>query len=678
MRRKSVLVFVGVWMVLLSVLGLPRVVLGQESGLLCQARRVLSTTPTGGMPQDLVLANQTVFVVDKEIGLLSYDVSAADSPQLLSTLPTDGAPTSLDLMGAHVFVAGEFGVQIIGIDDPSAPVVVGSIALLSKAEDIETAPGVAYVALSTPESGLAIVDINDPAAPTLLAYYATDHAVQSVTVTDGAAFLGLGWAGMVVLDVSDPNTPVEIAMYDTTRVYELIVDNQIGYTATWYGMATIDLADPSQPQLLWESNAIRGKTDMVVADGFAYMDGASAVYDVTDPSAPVPVVEFPNTGRQAVIQDGLAYVITDESLKVIDISDPSQNGITGLVEVWDTEGLAVKGDHAFLSAWTDGLVVLDVSDSHNPFQIASLDLPGIAHHLDIEGDYVYIANTSAGLAIVDVSNPAAPELVVPPTNYRGSRVAVGDGVAAVQGSRLYFVDVSDPLNPIHLATHYYGGGRDHGGVRVTNGHVFHALGELRVFDLSDPQADPVATIEDWPNLNAVDVQGNLACVAGRYDLVLLDVSDPADPQLLGHMDLPVDTPQSVKLAGDLVFVGLGGNNGLWVVDISDTSAPFLLASTDRWVDHHPAFDIEVRGQSAMMVTGMAFRILDLSDCPPCPADFNGDSLIDTRDFIAFLGAWAAERGEDCSAGDCAADLNGDGVVDTRDFVEFLGFWAGGC
>ncbi|VAX40847.1 hypothetical protein MNBD_PLANCTO03-2159, partial [hydrothermal vent metagenome] len=66
------------------------------------------------------------------------------------------------------------------------------------------------------------------------------------------------------------------------------------------------------------------------------------------------------------------------------------------------------------------------------------------------------------------------------------------------------------------------------------------------------------------------------------------------------------------------------------------------------------------------------------DCPPCPADFNGDSLIDTRDFIAFLGAWAAERGEDCSAGDCAADLNGDGVVDTRDFVEFLGFWAGGC
>ncbi len=676
MWRKFNLVFAGVWVVLLSILGLPRVVLGQESGLLCQARRILSTTPTGGVPQDLVVANQTVFVVDREIGLLSYNVSAADSPQLLSTLPTDGAPAALDLMGAHAFVAGELGVQIIGVDDPSAPVVVGSIALFSEAEDIEIAPGVAYVALSTPESGLAIVDIHDPTAPTLLAYYATDHTVRSVTVTDGTAFLGLGSAGMVVLDVSDPSTPVEIALYDTTRVYELIVDNQIGYTATWYGMATIDLADPSQPQLLWESNAIRGRTDMTVADGFAYMDGASAVYDITDPSAPVPIVEFPNTGRQSVIQDGLAYVITNDSLVVFDVSDPPPNGVTGLVEVRDSEGLAIKGNHAFLSAWTEGLVVLDVSDPHNPFQIASLDLPNIAHHLDIEGDYVYVS-TSAGLAIVDVSNPAAPELVVPPTNYRGSRVAVGDGVVAVQGTRLYFVDVSDPLNPIHLATQPFGASRDHGGVRVTNGHVFQAVGILRVFDLSDPQADPVATIEDWPGLNAVDVQGDLACVAGRYNLALLDVSDPADPQLLGHMDLPADTPQSVKLVGDLAFVGFS-SRGLWVVDISDTSAPVLLASTDRWVDRYPIFDIEVRGQSAMMATGLAFRILDISDCPPCPADFNGDGVIDTRDFVAFLGAWASQRGEDCSGGDCTADLNGDGVVDTRDFVEFLGFWAGGC
>jgi YVTN family beta-propeller protein len=31
----------------------------------------------------------------------------------------------------------------------------------------------------------------------------------------------------------------------------------------------------------------------------------------------------------------------------------------------------------------------------------------------------------------------------------------------------------------------------------------------------------------------------------------------------------------------------------------------------------------------------------LSATPPCPADFNGDAVIDTRDVLAFLNAWTA-------------------------------------
>ena len=74
-----------------------------------------------------------------------------------------------------------------------------------------------------------------------------------------------------------------------------------------------------------------------------------------------------------------------------------------------------------------------------------------------------------------------------------------------------------------------------------------------------------------------------------------------------------------------------------------------------------------------------FDPADPRDCPSCcPADFNGDGVVDTRDFIAYLGAWSAQRNEDCSLGDCTADTNGDGVVDTRDFVVFLNTWTTGC
>jgi hypothetical protein len=54
----------------------------------------------------------------------------------------------------------------------------------------------------------------------------------------------------------------------------------------------------------------------------------------------------------------------------------------------------------------------------------------------------------------------------------------------------------------------------------------------------------------------------------------------------------------------------------------------------------------------------------------CYADYNGDGAVNTQDFIAYLGAWAA--------GDLAADCNGDGVINTQDFLCFLGLWAAGC
>lgn len=45
------------------------------------------------------------------------------------------------------------------------------------------------------------------------------------------------------------------------------------------------------------------------------------------------------------------------------------------------------------------------------------------------------------------------------------------------------------------------------------------------------------------------------------------------------------------------------------------------------------------------------------------ADFSMDGMIDTRDFVAFLGAWAA--------GEAAADVTGDGIVNGEDFDAYL-------
>lgn len=54
----------------------------------------------------------------------------------------------------------------------------------------------------------------------------------------------------------------------------------------------------------------------------------------------------------------------------------------------------------------------------------------------------------------------------------------------------------------------------------------------------------------------------------------------------------------------------------------------------------------------------------------CPADFDGDGVVDTRDMLAFLNAWNAH--------DAAADCNTDGATDTLDILCFLNLWVAGC
>ncbi len=55
---------------------------------------------------------------------------------------------------------------------------------------------------------------------------------------------------------------------------------------------------------------------------------------------------------------------------------------------------------------------------------------------------------------------------------------------------------------------------------------------------------------------------------------------------------------------------------------------------------------------------------------PCPADFNGDTVVNTLDVLAFLNAY--------TSGDPRADFNGDTVVNTLDLLAFLNSFTAGC
>lgn len=57
-------------------------------------------------------------------------------------------------------------------------------------------------------------------------------------------------------------------------------------------------------------------------------------------------------------------------------------------------------------------------------------------------------------------------------------------------------------------------------------------------------------------------------------------------------------------------------------------------------------------------------------CPLCEVDLTGDGIVDTLDFLLFLGAW--------SHGNPLADWDGNGTINTLDFLAFLNDWVAGC
>ena len=52
--------------------------------------------------------------------------------------------------------------------------------------------------------------------------------------------------------------------------------------------------------------------------------------------------------------------------------------------------------------------------------------------------------------------------------------------------------------------------------------------------------------------------------------------------------------------------------------------------------------------------------------PDCPADLNGDDVVDVSDFLQLLGVWGQSG--------VPEDINGDGIVDILDFLELIASW----
>jgi hypothetical protein len=162
------------------------------------------------------------------------------------------------------------------------------------------------------------------------------------------------------------------------------------------------------------------------------------------------------------------------------------------------------------------------------------------------------------------------------------------------------------------------------------------LDGLMILDLSDPK-DPetIATVHLGGGF-AVALAGNLALVAAAdKGLAVIDVTDPKTPILRRVLDTPGEA-RDVAVSGSTAFVA-DGPDGVLAVDLADPAAPRI---TGAWDSPGEATGLALEGKTAFLADGSAgLQIVDISD----PARLRPVGALDTdgtAEAVALAGHYA--------------------------------------
>jgi parallel beta-helix repeat protein len=157
------------------------------------------------------------------------------------------------------------------------------------------------------------------------------------------------------------------------------------------------------------------------------------------------------------------------------------------------------------------------------------------------------------------------------------------------------------------------------GIALQGDYAYIGVGpRLVVVDISDPanphQVGATAMLDDF--VLGVTVSGTLAYLAaGTAGLLIVDITSPANPFVVGVWNSPGFT-EGVAVSGGIVYLA-DGPYGLRVVDVSNPAAPVEIANA---FDMNYTYDVAVSGRYAYVAAGGAgLLVVEISN-PAYPVE----------------------------------------------------------
>ena len=198
---------------------------------------------------------------------------------------------------------------------------------------------------------------------------------------------------------------------------------------------------------------------------------------------------------------------------------------------------------------------------------------GPCYSAGVRGNYAYIGN-GLTFQVLDISNPSNPKVVGELlTNTLIEKVVVS-GNYAYTISPLQIIDISNPTNPVLVST-----------------------------------LQPTAEYPDLPT--AITVQGNYAYLGDFYGfIVIVDISDPSNPQEVGRMLAAGEIVQSIAIKDTVLYAVTYDGPGIDIFNISNPSMPYDIRFG---VGNLASNYIAIKNHYLYLGTSGAFLIYDISD-----------------------------------------------------------------
>ncbi|MBZ0265348.1 T9SS type A sorting domain-containing protein [bacterium] len=449
-------------------------------------------------------------------------------------------------------------------------------------------------------------------------YYSNWDYASDIAVSGEFAFVTTLRTGLSVLDIRDRHNPVEVARCRTVgRAGNITIQGELAYIGDsrdgW--LSVIDISSPQNPLEIGQFQFDEPITDVVIEGDFAFLacrQSGLIVVDVSNPTDPtiVDIYDTPGNVSKIAIAGNCAFVTDSDSVRIISISDVMNMEELAAFPAIPSD-VHVDNGIAYVSDWSGGMHIIDVSEPANPVEMSYFITPPNATSVSVSGNLVYLTldNTDVDLVIIDVTDPYnALQLEGLVTTNRTENVAIVDNFS-------------------FLAEGYAG---------------------IQVFDVTEPTDPlPVGAYDPWGRLTRIEKRDSLLFIGGVKDtdntgvLRILNIGDPDHPVELGECNLP-GSPKEIVISNSYLYIA-NDHSGLSVINIEDLLNPQLMASLGT---AHRAYDVSIFEGCAYVADFVGgLRIIDILD-PSNPSEVTSIETIQSTNAVEVLDNMAYLTDED--------------------------------